>query len=131
VLGKGRAALLGSAWTDTIRYLAAMAADRELRFEKRLLPQDYLRLTPHPRPGSIGFGYLGGTCILPWHGVAVVGPDGVLSCEYAISAVDAGYVPVWSELLGPDQPWFMVPPAAAAGGKLDADLLSTLRLRRR
>lgn len=131
VLGKGRSALLGSAWTDTIRYLAAMAADRELSFEKRLLPYDYLRLTPHPRPGSIGFGYLGGSCILPWHGVGVAGPNGVLSCEYTISAADAGYLPVWSELLGTGQPWFMAPPGAAAGGKLDAELLSTLRLRRR
>ncbi|WP_163569722.1 L-tyrosine/L-tryptophan isonitrile synthase family protein [Fodinicola feengrottensis] len=131
VLGKERGQVLSRAWTDAIRYLAAIRADREVAYEEALVPRPYVRLSPHPRPGTVGFGYLGGSCMLPWHGVGLVGTDGIVSSGLAISAADAGYVPVRSALMGTDQPWFLAPVTATHKGKLNPALVASLRLRRR
>ena len=130
----GRRALLATAWRDTVRYLATMQADSEFDCDDVAFFPGRVRLTPNPRPGSLGFSYLGGSCVLPWHGVGVVDARGIVSVDYAVSLSDQGFVPVFSPLLGSAQPWFMAPVTSTRvedrGDGLDAAFLTAVRLRR-
>ncbi|MFC4121581.1 L-tyrosine/L-tryptophan isonitrile synthase family protein [Nonomuraea zeae] len=125
-----RRAVLATAWSDTIRYLAVQGADRELGFDRAMFSGG-IRLTPNPRRGSLGFTYLGGASILPWHGTAALDASGRVSTDFAISLLDQGFVPAYSPLLGSGQPWVMVPVTATEGGRLQRRFLAGVRLRRR
>jgi hypothetical protein len=129
----GRRQVLTTAWLGTIQYLCAAEADRVL---------DYDRLTDGIRlkvgasvPGSPGFSYLGGSALLPWHGTGAVDLRGNVAVDFAVSLVDQGFVPVFSPLLSPVQPWLMVPVTAtrvvdrSRGAELDPEYLATIRLR--
>ncbi|GIG61890.1 hypothetical protein Lfu02_62620 [Longispora fulva] len=109
VCGPPRRKVLVGAWQRTIRYLAVLQVDRDLGYDDATLFPGRIRLTPNPRPGSLGFGYLGGAGVLPWHGTAAIDVLGQLSADFAVALSDRGHVPVYSALLGPDQPWFMAP----------------------
>ncbi|MEU8264345.1 L-tyrosine/L-tryptophan isonitrile synthase family protein [Micromonospora sp. NPDC048999] len=106
-LGPDRQRLLAEAWQRTLRYLAVLSVDRDLRYDDTTFFPGRVRLTPNPRPGSLGFTYLGGAGVLPWHGTAALDPLGQLSTDFAVALYDRGYVPVYSPLLGDDQPWFL------------------------
>ncbi|MEW9552350.1 L-tyrosine/L-tryptophan isonitrile synthase family protein [Nonomuraea sp. NPDC050783] len=127
---RGRRALLATTWSVTIRYLAVTQADSEVGCDEALFFPGRVRLTPNPRPGNLGFAWLGGACVLPWHATAAVDADGHLSTDFAIALSDQGFVPVHSPLLGPGQPWFMAPVTSTRGAGLDPALLSSIRLRR-
>ncbi|WP_412543322.1 L-tyrosine/L-tryptophan isonitrile synthase family protein [Longispora sp. K20-0274] len=114
VLGPARAEVLVGAWERTVRYLAVLQVDRDLGYDDATLFPGRIRLTPNPRPGSLGFSYLGGAGVLPWHGTGAVDGLGQLSADFAVALSDRGHVPVYSELLGPDQPWFTVPSTLAS-----------------
>ncbi|WP_345433744.1 L-tyrosine/L-tryptophan isonitrile synthase family protein [Actinoallomurus vinaceus] len=133
----GRRAVLTTTWRDTVRYLAVMQVDGEFGCDDMAFFPGRVRLTPNPRPGSLGFSYLGGSCVLPWHGVGVVDAGGIVSVDYAVSLSDQGFVPVFSPLLSSTQPWFMTPVTSTRlvdrcrGNELDAAFRTAVRLRRR
>ncbi|MEU7838182.1 MULTISPECIES: hypothetical protein [unclassified Nonomuraea] len=56
---------------------------------------------------------------------------GRVSTDFAVSLLDQGFVPAYSTLLGPDQPWTMVPVTATEGGRLNDGFRATVRLRHR
>lgn len=126
---------LRTTWSQTIRYVAARQADWELGYEG--LFSSRVRLANVPRKGCCGFTYLGGSCLLPWHGTSAVDVRGLVSTDFAVCLSDQGFVPVYSELLGNGQPWFMVPVTATRargrrrGTDLDGDYLRSIRLRER
>jgi Pyoverdine/dityrosine biosynthesis protein len=136
-----RRAVLAQAWQDTIRYLSAALADRELGYED--LFDHRVRLTVSmPSPGRVGFAALGGSALLPWHGTAAIDEKGTLSTDFAIWLYDQGFVPVYSPLLGARQPWLMAPvtstmvpptgaPDYARGAELTLALLDGIHLRRK
>ncbi|GAA3110070.1 L-tyrosine/L-tryptophan isonitrile synthase family protein [Streptosporangium carneum] len=131
---EGRRAVLRNAWDDAVRRLTVLRVDGELGCEDTAFLPGRIRLTPSPRPGSLGFSYLGGSSALPWHGVGVVDAEGTLSVDYAVSLADQGFVPVHSPLLGPAQPWFTVPVTSTRlvdrrrGNELDPAFRSSVRL---
>ncbi|MEV0381286.1 L-tyrosine/L-tryptophan isonitrile synthase family protein [Nonomuraea sp. NPDC050643] len=129
---RGRRALLATTWSETIHYLAVTQADSEVGYDDAAFFPGRVRLTPNTRPGRLGFAYLGGSCVLPWHATAAVDADGHLSADFAIALSDQGFVPVYSPLLGQGQPWFMAPVTATrdAGPDLDPEFLASIRLRR-
>ena len=103
-----RAAVLRRAWHTVIRYLAVLQADDELGYES-LFPSRVRLTVSAARRGRCGFTYLGGSGLLPWQGTGVVDSRGQVAADFAISLLDQGFVPVYSDLLGPRQPWMMVP----------------------
>ncbi|WP_433512863.1 L-tyrosine/L-tryptophan isonitrile synthase family protein [Nonomuraea sp. CA-143628] len=125
-----RRAVLVRAWHDTIRYMAVLWVDRELGFDAAMFAHQ-IRLTPNPRGGCLGFTYLGGASVLPWHGMAALDALGQVSTDFAVSLLDQGFVPAYSPLLGPDQPWTMVPVTATEGGRLNDGFRAAVRLRHR
>lgn len=133
---ESRKRLLHKVFGDTVDYMSGLLADRELGYE-RIYPE-YVRMTlSTPSPGRCGFVPLGGAGVLPWHGTAALNRRGEVSVDFAVSLADQGFVPVYSPLLGDDQPWFTVPvtetaiPEPGAGGRVRAELLAAVRLRRR
>jgi hypothetical protein len=60
-----------------------------------------------------------------------VSARGEVSTDFAVSLLDQGFVPVYSPLLGPDQPWFMAPATATHNAGLDPAFAESIRLRRR
>ena len=56
---------------------------------------------------------------------------GRVSTDFAVSLLDQGFVPAYSPLLGPAQPWVMVPITATDGGRLHGGFRAAVRLRRR
>ncbi|MEQ4724886.1 L-tyrosine/L-tryptophan isonitrile synthase family protein [Nonomuraea sp. B19D2] len=125
-----RRAVLSKAWHDTIRYMAVLWADRDLGFDAAMFSHQ-IRLTPNPRNGCLGFTYLGGASVLPWHGTAALDASGRVSTDFAVSLLDQGFVPAYSPLLGPAQPWMMVPVTAIEGGGLHPGFRAAVQLRRR
>lgn len=126
-----RREVLAAAWRRTVRYLAVLRVDRDRGYDDfRLLP-GCIRFALNPRPGALGFGYLGGSGVLPWHATAAIDRRGQVSTDFAVSLCDAGFVPVHSPLLGADQPWFTVPSTAVDRGRLDPGVIAGVRLRRR
>ncbi|MBV1850608.1 L-tyrosine/L-tryptophan isonitrile synthase family protein [Catellatospora tritici] len=128
---QARRTVLAQTWQDTIGYLAVLEVDRDLGYDDTTLFPGRVRLTPNPRPGALGFTYLGGAGVLPWHGTAAVEARAQLSTDFAVALSDRGYVPVYSDLLGADQPWFMVPSVLARDGRLDGAITTGIHLRRR
>jgi hypothetical protein len=126
-----RREVLAAAWHRAVRYLAVLRVDRDLGYDDFRLVPGCIRFALNPRPGSLGFAYLGGAGVLPWHGTAAIDRRGQVSIDFAVTLSDAGYVPVHSPLLGADQPWFTVPSTAVDRGRLDPDVLAAVRLRRR
>ncbi|QUG99451.1 L-tyrosine/L-tryptophan isonitrile synthase family protein [Saccharopolyspora erythraea] len=132
---RARAAVLSRAWHTVVRYVATLRVDEALGYED-LFP-DRVRLTVSAaRPGRCGFTYLGGSGLLPWQGTGVLDPRGHVAVDFAIAVLDQGFVPVYSPLLGPRQPWMMVPaqhtrPSASGGLRLDDALAERVRLRRK
>ncbi|MCI2422284.1 L-tyrosine/L-tryptophan isonitrile synthase family protein [Saccharopolyspora sp. K220] len=146
---QARCAVLRRAWHTVLRYLATMQVDEEFGYE-RMFP-NRIRLTLSAvREGCLGFTYLGGSGLLPWQGTGVLDGRGNVAVDFAISLLDQGFVPVYSPLLGPRQPWLMVPaqrthligsPATAVptqrgtspppGIRLDPDFATRARLRRK
>jgi hypothetical protein len=135
---QARAAVLRRAWHTVVRYLATLRVDEELEYEK-LFP-DRVRLTVSAaRPGRCGFTYLGGSGLLPWQGTGALDPRGQVAVDFAVSMLDQGFIPVYSTLLGPRQPWLMVPPqhtrlrgrGSVPGIRLDEGFVQRARLRRR
>jgi hypothetical protein len=131
-----RAEVLRRAWHFAIRYLATMQADEEFGYEK-LIP-NRVRLTQSASmPRAFGLTFLGGSGLLPWHGTGVIDPSGQLAVAFAVSLLDQGFVPVYSPLLGPRQPWLMAPARYTycnrdgSGMRLDHAFAQTTRLRRR
>ncbi|GAA2821537.1 L-tyrosine/L-tryptophan isonitrile synthase family protein [Saccharopolyspora taberi] len=129
-----RAAVLRRAWHAVVRYLATLRVDEELGYEE-LFP-DRVRLTVSAaRPGRCGFTYLGGSGLLPWQGTGVVDGRGYLAVDFAVAMLDRGFVPVYSPLVGPRQPWLMVPAErtrlSGTGIRLDPDFAARIRLRRK
>ncbi|HEX4815174.1 MAG TPA: L-tyrosine/L-tryptophan isonitrile synthase family protein [Nonomuraea sp.] len=125
-----RRTVLARAWDDTIQYLAVVWTDRDLGFDEALFSH-HIRLTPNPRRGNLGFSYLGGSSILPWHGTGALNVSGRASADFAVSLLDQGFVPAYSPLLGPAQPWVMVPVTATEGDHLDPGFRAAVGLRRR
>ncbi|QGK71922.1 L-tyrosine/L-tryptophan isonitrile synthase family protein [Allosaccharopolyspora coralli] len=126
-----RAAVLRRAWHTVVRYLATLRVDEELGYEQMF--DHRVRLTVSAAlPGRCGFTYLGGSGLLPWQGTGVVDPRGHVAVDFAVSLLDQGFVPVYSDLLGPRQPWAMVPadhthPKPGGGLALDSAVVPRLR----
>ncbi|MBB5154256.1 hypothetical protein BJ970_001790 [Saccharopolyspora phatthalungensis] len=146
---QARCAVLRRAWHAVVRYLATMQVDEEFGYE-RMFPNRVRLTLSAVREGCLGFTYLGGSGLLPWQGTGVLDARGNVAVDFAISLLDQGFVPVYSPLLGPRQPWLMVPaqrthltgPAGAAvpaqrvastppGIRLDPDFAARARLRRK
>ncbi|MHA6801824.1 L-tyrosine/L-tryptophan isonitrile synthase family protein [Salinifilum ghardaiensis] len=120
---EARAGVLRRAWQTVLGYLATLQVDEEFGYE-RMFPNRVRLTVTAGREGCLGFTYLGGSGLLPWQGTGVVDDRGHVAVDFAISLLDRGFVPVFSPLLGPRQPWMMVP---AQRTRLDeSDLLSTL-----
>jgi hypothetical protein len=131
-----RTEVLCRSWHFTIRYLATIQTDQEFGYEE--LFANRVRLTQTvSMPGTCGFTSLGGSATLPWHGTGVVDASGQLAVAFAVSLLDQGFVPVYSPLLGPRQPWLMAPArythrnSDGEGMRLDDAFARTTRLRRR
>ncbi len=131
-----RRRVLVASWDATIRYVSTLRANRDLDYDA--LFDGCVRLKASaPRPGTCGFSFLGGSCLLPWQGTGAVSARGEVSTDFAVALLDQGFVPVFSPLLGDDQPWMMVPVTATqvvSGGsaaQLDRQFAARIRLRRR
>ncbi|WP_155886046.1 MULTISPECIES: L-tyrosine/L-tryptophan isonitrile synthase family protein [Actinoalloteichus] len=135
VIAAARRRVLRSAWESAVRYVAVLRVDRDLGYD-RLYPTR-VRLTNVPKPGHCGFSCLGGSGLLPWHGTGAVDTRGHVSADFAVSLQNHSFVPVYSPLLGPGQPWMMVPPTVTrvlsgrAEPVIDGEFLAGIRLRRR
>ncbi|MFC7342503.1 L-tyrosine/L-tryptophan isonitrile synthase family protein [Saccharopolyspora griseoalba] len=140
---QARAAVLRRTWHIVLQYMATMQVDHEFDYEG-LIPHRIRLTLSAVRPGCLGFTYLGGTGVLPWQGTGVLDPRGHVAVDFAVSLLDQGFVPVYSPLLGPRQPWAMVPaaqthlpsptaraPRAQAGVQLDPEFMARARLRRK
>ncbi|WP_394840136.1 isocyanide synthase family protein [Pendulispora rubella] len=131
----GRGTLLLTAWRHTVRYMAAVRVNRTMpEYGEPVTPR--VRLAAVPRLHCCGYSSLGGSTLLPWHGTGAIDPRGYVSTEFAIALLDQGFVPVYSPLLGNEQPWMMVPatatrvPRRGARAELDPAFVRTIRMRR-
>ena len=129
-----RRQVITCAWHDSVTYLAACLADAAAEVSHHFPP--HVRLaTVASRPGCSGFTYLGGSTLLPWHGTGCLDGRGLLCAEFVISLDDRGFLPVYCDLLGDDQPLLMVPLARTVSSphrrRVDPHLLTTARLRPR
>ncbi|GAB2653558.1 hypothetical protein GCM10027271_09890 [Saccharopolyspora gloriosae] len=136
MLRRSRVEVLRRAWHTVVRYLATMRVDEELGYEELLFPNRVRLTVSAARPGRCGFTYLGGSGLLPWQGTGALDRRGQLGADFAVSLQDRGFVPVYSPLIGPRQPWFVVPAehtrlGAGGGMRLDPEFAATARLRRK
>jgi hypothetical protein len=133
-LAAARRAVLESAWRDTVNHLAASLADIASGVAQRYPP--HVRLaTVASRQGCSGFSYLGGSALLPWHGTGCLDGRGLLCAEFLVSLDHRGFLPVYSDYIGNEQPLFMVPFARTVCSdgrrRVDPALLAAARLRPR
>jgi pyoverdine/dityrosine biosynthesis protein len=133
-LAAARRQVIASAWQDSVTYLAASLADAAAEVTHHFPP--HVRLaTVASRPGCSGFSYLGGSTLLPWHGTGCLDGRGLLSAEFLVSLDHRGFLPVYCDLLGANQPLLMVPHARTTYSqhrrRVDPHLLTTARLRPR
>ena len=133
-LASARREVVASAWQDSVNYLAASLADAAAGVTQHYPP--HVRLaTVASRPGCSGFSYLGGSTLLPWHGTGCLDGRGLLCAEFLVSLDHRGFCPVYSDLIGDEQPLLMVPYTrivhADGRRRVDPDLLATARLRPR
>ncbi|MCA1191783.1 MULTISPECIES: L-tyrosine/L-tryptophan isonitrile synthase family protein [unclassified Saccharopolyspora] len=136
LLRQSRVEVLRRAWHTVVRYLATMRVDEELGYEELLFPNRVRLTVSAARPGRCGFTYLGGSGLLPWQGTGALDRRGRIGADFAVSLQDRGFVPVYTPLLGPRQPWFAVPAehtrlGAGGGMRLDPEFAATARLRRK
>jgi hypothetical protein len=129
-----RREVLGCAWQDTVNFLAASLADAAVGVA-RLFPPHVRLATVASRSGCSGFSYLGGSTLLPWHGTGCLDGRGLLCAEFLVSLDHRNFLPVYSDLIGDDQPLLMVPFARTqytqGRRRVDPTLLTTARLRHR
>lgn len=131
-----RREVLAASWDATVRYVSTLRANHDLGYDALFAGHVRLKASA-PRPGTCGFSFLGGSCLLPWQGTGAVSARGEVSTDFVVSLLDQGFVPVYSPLLGDEQPWLMVPVTATrvvSGGsaaQLDRQFASRIRLRRR
>ncbi|MGH3842765.1 MAG: L-tyrosine/L-tryptophan isonitrile synthase family protein [Pseudonocardiaceae bacterium] len=133
-LSAARREVVAAAWQDSVNYLAASLADAAAGVSQQFPP--HVRLaTVASRPGCSGFSYLGGSTLLPWHGTGCLDGRGVLCAEFLVSLDHRGFLPVYCDLLGDEQPLLMVPFArtrfARGRREVDPELLANARLRSR
>jgi hypothetical protein len=133
-LVSARRQVVTSAWQDSVNYLAACLADAAVGVSRHFPP--HVRLaTVASRPGCSGFSYLGGSTLLPWHGTGCLDGRGLLCAEFLVSLDHRGFLPVYCDLIGDEQPLLMVPFARTLATqdrrRVDPDLLATARLRSR
>jgi hypothetical protein len=133
-LSEARREVLSCAWFDAANYLAACLADATVGVAEQFPP--HVRLaTVASRPGCSGFSYLGGSTLLPWHGTGCLDGRGLLCAEFLVSLDHRGFLPVYCDLIGDEQPLMMVPFARTCymNGRrqVDPELLATARLRNR
>ncbi|MGH3965610.1 MAG: L-tyrosine/L-tryptophan isonitrile synthase family protein [Pseudonocardiaceae bacterium] len=133
-LASARREVVASAWQDSVNYLAASLADAAAWVTRHYPP--HVRLaTVASRPGCSGFSYLGGSTLLPWHGTGCLDGRGLLCAEFLVSLDHRGFHPVYSDVLGDEQPLLMVPFTrivhAEGRRRVDPDLLAAARLRPR
>ncbi|MGW3565105.1 L-tyrosine/L-tryptophan isonitrile synthase family protein [Streptomyces sp. NPDC000941] len=131
-----RKEVLTTAWDDTLRYVATWHADVHTGYRSKLVPGG-VQVSLRPTPGRIGLNLLGGTALSSAHATGAIDTRGVVSREFAVALRDQCFVPLYSPLLGPGQPFAMVPVTATqargdgAGARIDPAFLRTTRLRRR
>lgn len=131
-----RKEVLTTAWDDTLRYVATWHADAHTGYRSKLVPGG-VQVSLRPAPGRIGLNLLGGTALSSAHATGAIDTRGVVSREFAVALRDQCFVPLYSPLLGPGQPFAMVPVTATqargdgAGARIDPAFLRTTRLRRR
>lgn len=133
-LASARRQVVDSAWQDSVNYLAASLADAAAGVAAQFPP--HVRLaTVASRPGCSGFSYLGGSTLLPWHGTGCLDGRGVLCAEFLVSLDHRGFLPVYCDLIGDEQPLMMVPFARTrfehGRREVDPGLLANARLRSR
>jgi hypothetical protein len=133
-LAAARREVLTSAWGDTVNYLAASLADLASGVAQRYPP--HIRLaTVASRQGCSGFSYLGGSALLPWHGTGCLDGRGLLCAEFLVSLDHRGFLPVYSDFIGDEQPLMMVPFArtlfSEGRRRVHPELLDAARLRPR
>jgi hypothetical protein len=133
-LASARREVVASAWQGSVNYLAASLADAAAGVTRHYPP--HVRLaTVASRPGCSGFSYLGGSTLLPWHGTGCLDGRGLLCAEFLVSLDHRGFRPVYSDLIGDEQPLLMVPCGrivhADGRRRVDPDLLAAARLRPR
>jgi hypothetical protein len=130
-----RRQVMAAAWHDSITYLAACLADAAAEVTGHFPP--HVRLaTVASRPGCSGFSYLGGSTLLPWHATGCLDNQGRLCAEFLVSLDHRGFLPVYCELLGDEQPLLMIPHTRTISScqqhrRIDPYLLTTARLRAR
>lgn len=133
-LVSARRQVIASAWRDSVNHLAASLADAAVGVAGRYPP--HVRLaTVVSRPGCSGFSYLGGSTLLPWHGTGCLDDRGLLCADFLASLDHRGFLPVYSELIGDEQPLLMVPftrvESVLGRQRVDPELLAAARLRPR
>ncbi|MFK4085004.1 L-tyrosine/L-tryptophan isonitrile synthase family protein [Kribbella sp. NPDC020789] len=107
-VAQARRVVLQAAWDAALRYLAVTRADHDLGYDRMFWPRVRLTLSTSV-PERCGFAGLGGSAVPPWQGTAAVDPRGHISTDFVVHLRDQGFVPIYSPLLGDDQPWFMAP----------------------
>lgn len=133
-LASARREVVAAAWQNSVDYLAASLADAAAAVTRHYPP--HIRLaTVASRPGCSGFSYLGGSTLLPWHGTGCLDGRSLLVAEFLVSLDHRGFCPVYSDLIGDEQPLLMVPSTrivhAQGRRRVDPALLATARLRHR
>lgn len=133
-LAAARREVVASAWQNSVDYLAASLADAAAAVTRHYPP--HVRLaTVASRPGCSGFSYLGGSTLLPWHGTGCLDGRSLLVAEFLVSLDHRGFCPVYSDLIGDEQPLLMVPCTrivhTQGRRRVDPALLATARLRHR
>ncbi|MBV9060996.1 MAG: L-tyrosine/L-tryptophan isonitrile synthase family protein [Pseudonocardiales bacterium] len=133
-LAAARREVISCAWQDAANFLAASLADAAVGVAEQFPP--HVRLaTVASRPGCSGFSYLGGSTLLPWHGTGCLDGRGLLCAEFLVSLDHRGFLPVYCDLIGDEQPLLMVPFARTRymnrRRQVDPELLATARLRSR
>jgi hypothetical protein len=133
-LAAARREVISCAWQDSANYLAACLADAAVGVAEQF-PLHVRLATVASRPGCSGFSYLGGSTLLPWHGTGCLDGRGLLCAEFLVSLDHRGFLPVYCDLIGDEQPLLMVPFARTryvhGRRQVDPDLLAGARLRSR
>jgi Pyoverdine/dityrosine biosynthesis protein len=133
-LASARQEVVACAWHDTVDHLAAALADAAVGVAEHF-PLHIRLATVASRPGCSGFSYLGGSNLLPWHGTGCLDGRGLLCAEFLVSLDHRGFLPVYCDLIGDEQPLLMVPFArtrdAHGRRQVDPELLAGARLRSR
>ncbi|MFC0435045.1 L-tyrosine/L-tryptophan isonitrile synthase family protein [Kutzneria buriramensis] len=128
-----RQELIRRAWLATASYLGTCAADARHNVNEALFGDGLHLSTSLPGPGKIGFSYLGGSLLYPWHGSACVDASGRLGVAFSLLLGASNLVPVHRD--GSPQPFLWIPPECTVrhGGdrRVGTDLIDRIRLRSR